>query len=226
MRIGVKYSRTGFSKYISHLDMLRLVIRSVRRAGLPAKYSGGFNPHMVLSFASPLAVGVESLGDYFEFQTTDPMDLNEALRSLKKSMPEGMDALYMGEIPEGTGKLMALTEQAEYLLKCGGEFQDWLRGILSLERYAALKERKGKTKEVDIRSLILGHRFCQEGIELFLAHSAKATLSPLLLAEEAKRALGRELETEIIRKDLYTFVEGKLSPLEALFPGGAGAGAT
>ena len=56
----VVYSKENEGIYISHLDFLRTIGRSLRRAGLPVKYSEGFNPHVCLSFASPLSVGISS----------------------------------------------------------------------------------------------------------------------------------------------------------------------
>ena len=59
-RLRLKFSRGEKLKYLSHLDLMRLWERALRRAGLPAAYSEGFSPHPRISLASPLAVGVTS----------------------------------------------------------------------------------------------------------------------------------------------------------------------
>jgi radical SAM-linked protein len=66
MRLVIKYTKEERVKYISHLDFLRLVQRAIRRADIPVAYSQGFNPHPRLSFASALAVGVTSEGEYLD----------------------------------------------------------------------------------------------------------------------------------------------------------------
>ena len=54
MKLIIKYSRHGAVKYISHLDMQRHLRTCGAAGGLPAEYPQGFNPHIIMSFASPL----------------------------------------------------------------------------------------------------------------------------------------------------------------------------
>ena len=57
-------------RYIGHLDLMRAMQRALRRSGLPIRYSNGFNPHIRLSFAAPLSVGVVGLRELMEDTTT------------------------------------------------------------------------------------------------------------------------------------------------------------
>ena len=66
MKMIAKFSRKGAACYMSHLDLLRCVQRTLRRANMPLAYSQGFNPHPILSFAQALGVGLATIGDYFE----------------------------------------------------------------------------------------------------------------------------------------------------------------
>jgi len=63
----VHFARGREIRYISHLDMMRLWERMLRRAGLPVAYSGGFNPRPKLAFAAPLPVGVLATDEVAEF---------------------------------------------------------------------------------------------------------------------------------------------------------------
>lgn len=60
-RYVIKFSKGGYAKYTSHLDLLRFFKRAFRKTGVDLKYSQGFNPHPKLSFAQPLSLGY--LGD-------------------------------------------------------------------------------------------------------------------------------------------------------------------
>ena len=60
MKVRIKFSKEGPVKFVGHLDTMRYFQKAVRRAALPAAFSGGYSPHMIMSFASPLGVGVES----------------------------------------------------------------------------------------------------------------------------------------------------------------------
>ena len=56
----VKYQRREDARFISHLDLMRTMNRAMKRAGAPLKYTEGFNPHVVMTVALPLSVGITS----------------------------------------------------------------------------------------------------------------------------------------------------------------------
>lgn len=53
-------------KFIGHLDVMRYFQKAMRRADIPIAFTKGFSPHMIMSFANPLGVGLTSDGEYFE----------------------------------------------------------------------------------------------------------------------------------------------------------------
>ncbi len=55
-------------RFIGHLDVMRFFQKAIRRAGIDIAYSSGFSPHQIMSFASPLGLGVESRGEYLDIQ--------------------------------------------------------------------------------------------------------------------------------------------------------------
>ena len=71
MRYLIKFSKGEGIKFISHLDLMRTIQRIIRRSGVPIEYSKGFNPHMALSLAQPLSVGVYSDGEYMDIVLTE-----------------------------------------------------------------------------------------------------------------------------------------------------------
>ena len=62
MKVRIKFSKEGPVKFVGHLDTMRYFQKAIRRANLPVAFSGGYSPHMIMSFAAPLGVGTESLG--------------------------------------------------------------------------------------------------------------------------------------------------------------------
>lgn len=219
MRICVKFSREGFSKYLAHLDMQRLFIRAIKRAEIPAKYSAGFNPHMNISFAYPLGVGIETRGDYFEFFTTEEIDIAAAEQALQEQMPEGFGIVAMGELPESVGKLMALTRQAEYRLEnVSPQFVEWMQIFLNKESYCMTRERKGKLRQVDVRPLVRSCEILEQGsLHLQVEYAGNAALNPALLLKAAAEECGCEMQAHIIRLELYTIGKDSVVPLQALF---------
>ena len=53
-------------KFIGHLDVMRYFQKAMRRADIPIAFTKGFSPHMIMSFANPLGVGLTSDGEYFD----------------------------------------------------------------------------------------------------------------------------------------------------------------
>ena len=68
MKVRIKFSKEGPVKFVGHLDTMRYFQKAIRRANLPVAFSGGYSPHMIMSFAAPLGVGTESLGEYFDLE--------------------------------------------------------------------------------------------------------------------------------------------------------------
>lgn len=90
MKTRIAYQKKGRAKYISHLDINRLMQRVLKRTGLPVWYTEGFNPHMYLNFALPLSLGQESEAEFMDFWLTEEQDFNTVRQALNANMPEGI----------------------------------------------------------------------------------------------------------------------------------------
>lgn len=220
MRIGIKFSRVGRTRFVSHLDMQRLFSRALRRTGLKVKFSQGFNPHIVTSFASALSVGMETHGDYMEFYTTQDVDTNEVKDKLNAALPDGIRVLKAGEIDEKAPKLMAACEAAQIEIICetGSDALAFGIGqILDCESYICKKKSKGKIREFDIRPLIYDFAYNGENIMLKLAHSGKGSLSPTILIEEAQKRAGLDVYARAVRNDLLIKKQDELVSMSEMF---------
>lgn len=62
----IKFSKVGPLSFIGHLDLLKVVARVFKRAGIEVLQSQGFNPRPLISFGPALALGVSSLAEYFD----------------------------------------------------------------------------------------------------------------------------------------------------------------
>ena len=68
MKIRIKFAKEGTMKFIGHLDIMRYFQKVMRRADVDIRYSEGFSPHQIMSFAAPLGVGLESRGEYVDIE--------------------------------------------------------------------------------------------------------------------------------------------------------------
>ena len=121
MRIRIKFTRSGPVKFLGHLDLMRYFQKAIRRAEIDIKYTEGFSPHQIMSFAAPLGVGVESEGEYFDIEVNSSPPRNEAIDRLNRAMAEGISIVDYAEIPDTAKKAMTVVAAAEYDISLKGE---------------------------------------------------------------------------------------------------------
>ncbi|MBR0596571.1 TIGR03936 family radical SAM-associated protein [Sinanaerobacter chloroacetimidivorans] len=113
-RYAIQFYKEGPIRFTSHLDLLRLFKRSLKRIGIKLQHSQGFNPHPKMSFAQPLSLGYTSSSEYLEFDTVEPYSTDVILQKLNEVMPEGIGILQCSELPVSGKSLAALTISASY----------------------------------------------------------------------------------------------------------------
>ena len=118
MKVRIKFSKEGPVKFVGHLDTMRYFQKAIRRANLPVAFSGGYSPHMIMSFAAPLGVGTESLGEYFDLELAETVPTSEITRRLDAVMVEGVHVLSTRQVEDGkAGKAMSLVAAADYYVE-------------------------------------------------------------------------------------------------------------
>lgn len=112
LRLAVK--KDGALQFLSHLDFARAVRLVIIRAGLPICYSEGFNPHMKLSFASALGVGVSADIEYMDMELEEPIPVQEVIDRMNRTSPNGFAVLDGKYVDAKATKLMAAANYAVY----------------------------------------------------------------------------------------------------------------
>ena len=82
MKIRIKFRKQGTMKFIGHLDVMRYFQKAMRRADVDIRYSEGFSPHQIMSFASPLGVGLTSNGEYLDIEVNSSGSSAEMVKRL------------------------------------------------------------------------------------------------------------------------------------------------
>jgi len=93
MKLEVVFCKKGALRYISHLDIVRLFQRAIRRASLAVSLSQGFTPHYKIGFSNALKLGVESEGERAVFAIDNWMDPEEFKTRINKKLPEGIQVV-------------------------------------------------------------------------------------------------------------------------------------
>ena len=91
--VRIWFTKTGLSRFISHLDLMRTMTRALRRSSVPLWYTEGFNPHPYLAFALPLSLGMESECESMDIKIEGEVTNEEVFSSLSAVMPDGLKIL-------------------------------------------------------------------------------------------------------------------------------------
>lgn len=93
MKFEVTFCKKGDLRYISHLDIVRLFQRAVRRAGLPVKLTQGYTPHYKIGFSKALKLGIESSAEKALFTMSAWMAEEEFKDRINEKLPDGIKVL-------------------------------------------------------------------------------------------------------------------------------------
>lgn len=157
MKVRIKFAKYGAMKFIGHLDMMRFFQKAVRRADIDVKYSEGFSPHQIMSFAAPLGVGIESCGEYLDLEVLSMSSVEEMKEALNQVMVEGVKVLSVNILPEQAKNAMASVAAASYQihLKEGNfpisDLAESVASFYAQSRIPYTKETKKSILEIDLK---------------------------------------------------------------------------
>lgn len=230
MKARIKFRKNGVMKFIGHLDIMRYFQKAIRRAEIPIAFTSGYSPHMIMSFANPLGVGLTSDGEYFDIELTESIASKEAVRRLNEQMVDGMEIVSFVQIPDDKkSKGMSIVAGADYLssVKNGSlpeNLAEKLEAFYAQNEICVVKKTKKSEKEVDIRPMIYKLECRNGGIYMRVAAGSVQNLKPELVTEAFVRYLGMDAEeVTFTHHRLETFAESEdaegkmiLVPLDAL----------
>ncbi len=188
MKIRLQFEKN--IKYISHLDLMKAVQKILKRTGYPLKYSEGFNPHMVLTIANPLPLGIVGKQEFMEFELkTDSISFGELKEKLRAACPEGIVPV---EIYTQNLKNFNLTTNADYEIEIRTGEGEKIKEFLDKESIPVEKFSKGKTKIIDLKELLYHWDTAptEDGIRLHIncACGNEKNLNPMLLKKAMQEA--------------------------------------
>ena len=158
-RLRITFSRGGELKHITHLDLMRLWQRVLRRADIPLIYSQGFSPHPRISLAAPLAIGVTSNSELMDIYLERRFSPHFFIKSVKEQLPVGIDILEVSEAGVMLPSLQSQLRFAEYKItvdadKKPKEVEAAIRSLLSSDSLPWQHTRDKEIRKYDLRALI------------------------------------------------------------------------
>lgn len=206
--VRVFFTKSGRIRYTSHLDLVRAMQRAVRRSGIAVKYSEGFNPHMQMTFALPLSLGMESCCEAMDIKVEDETTDEEIVSRLNPVMPEG---LHVTSAAEPKMKLGAIRwGEFEISIYFPDDFElraEKMRERLEQPQLTAVKETKKSTKVLNLKEYIHSIKVaagedCVK-VSAVLPAGGENNINPALLAQALCGATYMKADyTRILRKRL------------------------
>lgn len=221
MRVRIKFAKTGLMKYIGHLDVMRYFQKVIRRADIDIAYSEGFSPHMLMSFAQPLGVGITSDGEYFDMDLKSSMSSARILASMNEQMSDEINVSKAVSIPiDKKYKGMTVVAAADYIVsfKENDELfyrnKEKLAEFLSQSSINVLKKTKRSESITDIKPYIFESSILKDHVLLKLSTGSVNNLKPQLLFQAFfEYAQIDPPQLAIHRKEIYADTDGKYIPL-------------
>lgn len=179
-------------RYTGHLDILRTFVRGMRRAEIPFKYSEGFNPHAVMSFALPLGVGTTSECEIVEIQMKEQIPVEYFIKAVNEKMPpESIEVLTAGYSDEKTPVIVKADYVIEYENDAAVNY-DEIEEALSGKEILIEKKSKRQMKEINLSDHIFDSRIEKKddkSFTLYVTVSAGNTfnIKPQLLTDGLKK---------------------------------------
>lgn len=180
-RFRVAYSKTGPARFFGHLELANILVRALHRAGIRLVYTAGFHPKPKIAFGDALAVGVESMEEYFCMTVAREFDGERIRQAVNRQLPRGLEITAC--IP-AAGKETPLSPQAvsyRITLPEGRRFDDaaYKRFLEAGSFEVAAGTRKNPEKRIDLKSVVARlHRLGPECLFLRLRRIPGAAVRP------------------------------------------------
>ena len=160
-RLRIRFAKTGSMALLSHLDLMRLLERALRRSELPISFSGGFHPLPRIQIALALPLGAEAHGEWMDLEFTEAVEAGRLREILQPLLPQGIEILSVDEVPVRGKSLSQEISGAEWsfdlILESGGS-TDWSEALAAITTAKELiwhdTDKKGRPRQRDCRPAI------------------------------------------------------------------------
>ena len=212
MKLRIKFKKFGPVKFIGHLDVMRFFQKGLRRAEIDVAYSTGFSPHQIMSFASPLGVGLESNGEYFDVEILTPISSQDFMDKFNAVSVPWIQVTDVRLLPEKAGNAMASVAAAGYTISFresrGFEagWQQKFEAFISQPQIMVTKATKKGTAEIDLKPAIYDYKVSEDSLYLLVNASSEGNIKPTLVMDAFATYCGKELRENalmITREETY-----------------------
>jgi radical SAM family uncharacterized protein/radical SAM-linked protein len=160
-KFRLRYAKQGPARFLSHLELTSVIIRALRRGGIPLRFSRGFHPMPRIDFGPALPVGIESIAESLDLESFGQIEARHVLEAMQRELPEGIRPLRCEEIPVQAPSLFRETTLVSYRIRIPegmnlpeGSLEERVEKLRSQGRWVLSRIRKEGVKELDVRPFV------------------------------------------------------------------------
>ncbi|MBN2492160.1 MAG: TIGR03960 family B12-binding radical SAM protein, partial [Planctomycetes bacterium] len=160
-RFRVCYAKTGLARYLSHLEVARLIERAGNRARWPVAYTGGFHPHPRLAFGPALSVGVEGEAECFDVELTEDWDPEALQERLNATLHDGFRVRAVRRVAAKAPPIEAEVERQAFVIRLeagaigAAELEERLAQRRAAGRWPVTREQDRRTRTFDVLPMLV-----------------------------------------------------------------------
>ncbi|MFH0938776.1 MAG: TIGR03936 family radical SAM-associated protein [Planctomycetota bacterium] len=156
-KVELRFEKGDAVRFISHHDLMRAMMRAVRRAALPVRLTEGFNPRLRIVFPVALEVGVVSLDEVAEIELTQWLDTQTIYTRLSSTFPPGLVLKTVKALPlRRAGQTPRRIQYRLHLKEAGLMVSlDRCQALLQAASLPFQRSRKNRIQDIDIRPALL-----------------------------------------------------------------------
>lgn len=211
-RMRIQYEKLNNMRFLSHLELMKVLYRAFKRAYIDIAYTSGFHPRPRISFGMALPVGVESICEYLDIEFSSYIEPADFLSKVNQELPEGLQIVLAKNIPLKSHNL--ITEKINYniSLKMNNfvnndsiieDYNHMITSFLSNDKIIVERKKNNDIKKVDIRPLIISMRIINikdnlMNLELTLKVRESDNVRPKEIIKELKQSKKMDSDMDIL----------------------------
>lgn len=212
--VRVWFKKDGATRYISHLDLNRVMTRALQHSKLPIWHTEGFNPHPFITFALPLSLGFRGEKEAMDMRLLEDIPYSEVIEKLNNGLPDGIEVYKITEPVMKPGKIafgkfdIKLTSDDTTLEELFFMFRELLaKDSIEIEKFS-----KKSTKVIDLKPHIGEYTLekCDDYVSFIITLPAGSVnnINPMLLINALEKENNITVDADVTRLDVYN-EEGK-----------------
>lgn len=182
-RYRVRYKRQGGLRFLSHLELLKVIYRALTRTGLPLRFSEGFHPKPKVMFGPPLPVGVESEDEELDVYLDQAREPSEIFAKLSKECPKGVDVYEVVAVDHDAPSLQGERIAARFAVDVSplgvlpGSLEHAIANFEKVTTLTFSQDRHGDARTIDLKAVVSDMSFVGQTLS-FTCRTDVATARP------------------------------------------------